>query len=102
MPDFTLRSSQPELMDDPAVSDAELQEALKQIAIINRFLGGYPPSLRGIASLVPRNAKSVDVLDVGAGAADVGRAVVRWARRRGLNSSVVPTASPTASPTKQP
>lgn len=84
MPDFTLRSSQPELMDDPAVSHDELREALRQIAIINRFLGGYPPSLRGIASLVPRNAESVDVLDVGAGAADVGRAVVRWARRRGL------------------
>ena len=84
MPEFHQRSSQEELMDDPATPDAELREALAQLAVINRRLGGYRPSIQGITALLPKGQRSCEVLDVGGGSADVGRAVVDWARRRRL------------------
>lgn len=84
VPDFRRRSSREELMDDPATPDDELREALAQLTVINRRLGGYRPSIEGIAALVPRGQRSLDVLDVGGGSVDVGRAVIDWARRRRL------------------
>jgi len=65
-------------MDDPVDSLAELEANLRDIALANRFLGGISP----VARIIERvGAKSV--LDVGCGAADVPRAILTSARRRG-------------------
>jgi ubiquinone/menaquinone biosynthesis C-methylase UbiE len=71
-------------MDLVVADPAELRRALRDLAWINRHLGGrrlirneIPPLLRGLPA-------PVRVLDVGTGYADIPRAIVRWARRRGL------------------
>ncbi len=89
MPDFTQRSSELELMDAPDISADEMRVTLDELTVINSVLGGYAPSLDGIRSLLPDGCRRVRILDVGTGAGDTPRRIVRWATRRGIEATVV-------------
>ena len=75
-------------MDDLDVQGPELEQTLSQIEFINRTLGGYGPSLDGLAALCPEGEKTITVLDVGTGGGDTPRRMVDWGRRRGLDVRV--------------
>src|SRR6266478_241715 len=78
------------MMDRPS-SFGELAGALRAITQLNRFFGGRRLTLRHVGRLLaPLPAdKLVTVLDVGAGAADIPVALVRWARRAGRRIRVL-------------
>ena len=88
MPDFTKRSSQIEIMDDPDLPWDDIAATLDELAFINSTLGGYTPSLRGIDSLLPDGCQRVRILDVGTGGGDAPRRMLRWANRRGIEAEV--------------
>ncbi len=73
-----------ELMDLPGADPAELDGALRALARINRLLGGTRAVMAELAPLLAGAAPPVRILDVATGFADIPRAIVRWARRRGL------------------
>lgn len=75
-------------MDEPGIPEEELRRTLEELAFINRWLGGYGPSLEGLSGLWPRGRRSLSVLDVGSGGGDTARRMADWARRRGLSVSV--------------
>jgi hypothetical protein len=79
-----------EMMDRPS-SSGELAGALEAITQLNRFFGGCRLTLRHVRHLLaPLPAdKVVTMLDVGAGAADIPVALVRWARRAGRRIRVL-------------
>ena len=52
MLDFRMRSKLPELMDDPSLSEDHLALALKDIAVVNRWLGGNKITLKAIDNLL--------------------------------------------------
>ena len=73
-----------EMLDRPAPF-ADLAESLADIARLNAIFGGRRLTVRHVARLLtgaPRD-RTITVLDVGTGAADLPRALVRWARRAG-------------------
>ena len=73
-----------EMLDGPAPF-ADLAESLADIARLNAIFGGRHITVRHVARLlagVPRD-RTVTILDVGTGGADLPRALVRWARRAG-------------------
>jgi len=73
-----------ELMDDPQVDGAQLARNFDDIERANRWFGGVEPVLREVF------ARSTErLLDVGCGSADIPRALVREARRRGRRLEVV-------------
>jgi ubiquinone/menaquinone biosynthesis C-methylase UbiE len=72
-----------ERMDDPGLDARELAQALKALARVNRLFGGTQTVLRHLPRICDGLAARVRVLDVGTGYADIPRAIVRWARRRG-------------------
>ena len=78
--DFSQRSERTELMDEPTIEARELEETLEDLARVNRFFGGYSPSIRGVADLVGERRRA-SVLDVGTGSGDTPRRLVRWGRR---------------------
>jgi 2-polyprenyl-3-methyl-5-hydroxy-6-metoxy-1,4-benzoquinol methylase len=82
------RSNELELMDDLSIQGEELELTLAEIEQINRAFGGYGPSIEGLASLVPPEAKRISVLDVGTGSADLPRRMVEWGRSRGIEVRV--------------
>ncbi len=73
-----------ELIDAPAPF-AELSHCLDAVARLNGLFGGRRVTLRHVRHLLRRlpAGRPITVLDVGAGAADIPVALVRWARRAG-------------------
>lgn len=84
---FSTRSHRSELMDDPDVDPAILRQTLDDLERVNAVLGGYPPSIQGVARL-SKGATSVSVLDVGTGGGDIPRRLIPWAEERNLDLSV--------------
>ena len=72
-----------EMMDDPSVNEEHVDRALKELSVINRWLGGFRVSRLGVRHLI--NSLPVDrpvsVLDVGAGGSDLPKALARLDRR---------------------
>jgi hypothetical protein len=74
-----------ELLDDPAADPETVRQSLRNIARANRWFGGAAAVRHGLERVlrgVPRG-RPLTLLDMGTGAGDVPRRVVRWARRRG-------------------
>ena len=87
MLDFTRRTHADEMMDDFAITDRRLTQALDEIRLVNRLLGGYAASMAVLTPFLKRHATRtsgpVRVLDVGTGSADFPEHLVRWADRGG-------------------
>jgi 2-polyprenyl-3-methyl-5-hydroxy-6-metoxy-1,4-benzoquinol methylase len=85
--DFSIRSTQPEELDDDSTDLAIYQRCLTELAVINRLTLTHRPTLRWLAQAakaLPAGA-TFSVLDVGYGDGDLLRAIARWARQRRLN-----------------
>lgn len=86
---FDHRSDELELMDSTSIGGPELHHTLDELERINQLLGGYRPSLDGIAALVPAGVRQLTVLDVGTGGGDLARHLADWADRRGIGVEVL-------------
>jgi 2-polyprenyl-3-methyl-5-hydroxy-6-metoxy-1,4-benzoquinol methylase len=87
-----LRRVRPEEMDRPDANPAELKRSLRDLEAVNRWLGGRRSAVSlvlGLAQKVP--TERVTVLDLGSGAADIPRALVREAARIGIDLRVTAT-----------
>jgi hypothetical protein len=87
--DFSQRCHDPELMDDFGITGREVERALIEIGMVNRFLGGTRTSLDGLAPFLRGRKDPVRLLDVGTGGADIPVAIVRWCRREDVPVRIV-------------
>jgi SAM-dependent methyltransferase len=88
---FRERAAGPELMDLEAAGGAELREAYRHLRRLNRLFCTARPVLFGVRRIwadAGRPAR-LTVLDVGAGAGDVNRLLLRWADRHGVRLTVI-------------
>jgi 2-polyprenyl-3-methyl-5-hydroxy-6-metoxy-1,4-benzoquinol methylase len=84
------RSTAKEMMDSQDNPRELLQDDLRNLRIINRYLGNHRSILRGVARAVSEHKlKDFSLLDVGTGSADIPVAIVEWARLRGLSAKIV-------------
>lgn len=72
MLDFSKRANEDEIMDDLSRPEHEFAAAYRELETINRWLGG----IRAIERFLP-NTPNPLILDVAAGACDVGEALAR-------------------------
>jgi SAM-dependent methyltransferase len=79
-----------ELMDRPAPFPALLED-LRDLERLNGLFGGRALTVAAVGRLLQRlpQGRTVTVLDVGTGSADIPRALVRWARRRRRSIRVI-------------
>ncbi|KUG08066.1 methyltransferase domain-containing protein [Solirubrum puertoriconensis] len=91
MPDFTRRSSEPELMDDLTLASDDLRQNLDELEVINTRLGGYRVVLNALQRLRPRlpAGRPVRIADLGSGGGDTLRRVAQWARQQDLAVELV-------------
>ena len=83
------RSTEKEMMDLPGQPRELLAGDLRNLRIINRYLGGYRNVLRGLARLV--NEQKLDrftLLDIGTGSGDIPTVIARWARRQQIAARI--------------
>lgn len=81
------RSCELEMMDAPVVSPGLLIDDLRNLRLLNRYLGNYRNVRLGLARLVGEQ-KQFSLLDVGTGSGDLPRTIVQWARSAGLRAKV--------------
>lgn len=74
---FFPRSTHKEIMDDISIQDSRLTDALKELSVINKYLGGDAVSRKGISELVKQipGKNNISILDVGSGGSDLSRSL---------------------------
>ena len=79
------RSSRPEMMDRSDHRRQDLEGALRDIERVNRFLGGSRTLLAGLGSFLSGapTDRPLELLDVGAGSADLPLAILGRAKKLG-------------------
>jgi SAM-dependent methyltransferase len=82
MVDFSERSREKEIIDDMSLDRETTAGVLRELEVVNRYLGGYSTTIAGIGELVPPGDAPLRVLDVGAGGGDMARRLVAWGRER--------------------
>ena len=95
-PDLSQRSQVPEIIDAPGeISDSEWRVILRELRLVNRWLGGLPAALGEIQLLVRKLSKQgssrrpIRIVDLGSGSADIPLALAAWAKQRGYRLQVL-------------
>lgn len=79
-----------ELLDQPTVERATLEQNLRDIRRINRWLGWSRAMTRAVARELGCDVNGAwSLLDVATGSADLPLAVARWAHRRGARPRLI-------------
>lgn len=77
-------------MDGSDYSLEELVENLADLRRVNRYLGGQSALMRRLFPLIESlGGRSVSLLDIGTGSADIPQMIVAWARARGISLDFV-------------
>ncbi|MBI2882318.1 MAG: methyltransferase domain-containing protein [Candidatus Methylomirabilis oxyfera] len=78
-----------ELLDRPDNSDEEIRESLRDLERLNRYFGGVRTVLVHLGRMVGEpSQRSLTILDIATGGADIPRAICRWARNRKLTVAI--------------
>jgi len=89
MPSFANRSTDPEIMDDLNYAGSMMDQTLRELEIINRWLGGNAVTIDALNRIVGRSDKRrLEIADLGCGRGDMLRHIQRWAKRRQLEVSL--------------
>ncbi len=84
------RTYEPEILDVETPSPDELRKCYVWMKAVNRWLGGVSATLSWFEhfSRTWSPGERIRVLDVGAGSADIPRALITWAEERGFSLTV--------------
>lgn len=82
MVSFKSRSSQSELMDEEDIPSSLLHKNLRELDILNHYLGGHAISMEGIKQLMIDRQKIYHIADIGCGSGDVLKYIAEWARSK--------------------
>ena len=61
---------EPELMDDFSIRDSRIDDALKELKIINNYLGGVSTTVSALKYFTRDKLLSIKIIDVGSGSSD--------------------------------
>lgn len=93
MPNLTHRSYQAELIDDLNLSNEALAQNLRELAFINKWLGGNQLTINGLNELLKQKniaiSDNIHIWDIGCGGGDMLQLMSNWAKKKGLNASFV-------------
>jgi len=82
---FSQRSTEIEIMDDLQCKGPVVDQTLREIEFINRWLGGNAVTLEGVQELLSgRTNKSVSIADLGCGGGDLLKLIADWGRRNNI------------------
>ncbi len=88
MPDFNKRNNQPELLDQPGIPFADIEQNMRELDFINRWLGGHGISCSGLKQLLQekRTGELLHIAEIGCGNGNNLVAIDRWCRTQGINA----------------
>jgi ubiquinone/menaquinone biosynthesis C-methylase UbiE len=88
---LTERRRQREWMDQPDAEPGQLRQSLGFIQRINTLLGYTRATIKHLErfSRTWKHGERIDIIDLATGSADIPRAILRWADRKGFNIHIV-------------
>lgn len=85
IPHFSKRSNQMEIMDDLDCNGEVVNQTLKELEVINKWLGGNQVTIAGIKQLINGIAvKEISIVDLGCGSGDMLKQIADWGRKNKL------------------
>ncbi|TVZ51696.1 methyltransferase domain-containing protein [Dokdonia sp. Hel_I_53] len=84
---FSKRSTLPELMDNPELPEPELQLALQDLALVNKYLGGNGITIKALERIVSEHPdkNKWHIIDVGCGDGEMLRQVAQHFAKKSLD-----------------
>ncbi len=89
MPDFSIRSSDIEIMDDLACEGEVVNQTLRELETINKLLGGNYVTINALDKLIPGDSRRVRIADLGCGSGEMLRLIYRWAKRKRIEVELI-------------
>jgi 2-polyprenyl-3-methyl-5-hydroxy-6-metoxy-1,4-benzoquinol methylase len=84
-PNFSVRSSETEVMDDLNCAGDVLERTLIELEFINQWLGGNAVTINALTTLlkdIPKD-RTIHIADLGCGSGEMLRIIHRWADKQG-------------------
>jgi len=84
MPDFNIRSTIPEIMDDLTCSGEVVEQTLRELDFINKWLGGDQVTLEAVAMLIDTRPsdQEICIADLGCGSGTLLARVAAYAKKK--------------------
>lgn len=91
MPDFSIRSTAIEIMDDLDCSGEVVDQTLRELEFINAWLGGNHVTIDALKKLLKsvRPTRQIIIADLGCGGGDMLRLIHRWAQKNKVDVKLV-------------
>lgn len=76
----------PELLDDERVPFADIQQNMKELNIINTYLGGHSITINGLEKILPSGTpkKEITICEIGCGGGDNLLAIAKWCNSKNI------------------
>ena len=87
-PDFSRRSDRKELLDRDDIPFGDIARNMRELEVINTWLGGHAISVEGLRQL-SRGRQRISICEIGCGGGDNLRVLSRWCRNRGIDARVM-------------
>jgi 2-polyprenyl-3-methyl-5-hydroxy-6-metoxy-1,4-benzoquinol methylase len=90
MTDLHQRSKEIEIMDDLECSGEMLDQALRELEFINKWLGGNAVTLNAISKLLEHHTKeqTYSIADLGCGGGDMALLIKTWAEKNNYTTEI--------------
>ncbi len=91
MPHFlTKRSYEAELLDADTIPQALLFQNLRELDIVNHYLGGHTITFAGLKKILSKTTldtknKTIHIADIGCGSGDTLLEIAKWAKKRNIS-----------------
>jgi 2-polyprenyl-3-methyl-5-hydroxy-6-metoxy-1,4-benzoquinol methylase len=87
---FKSRADIKEIMDDMGGSGKDMDQALRELEIINLWLGGNKVSLNGLQRLLKNKDLNhpLKIADLGCGGGDIMKFLAKWGRKNGIKMTL--------------
>src|SRR5436190_20523556 len=91
MINLNLRSYQKELLDLDDIPFADIRQNMKELNLINTYLGGHTISISGIKKILQtfKHDKPITVCEIGCGGGDNLKAIEKWCISHSINVSFI-------------
>jgi SAM-dependent methyltransferase len=87
MPNLHTRSYQAELIDDLNLSNQALAQNLRELATINKWLGGNSLTVSGLKAIFASNPQaSYHIADLGCGGGDMLKMMAKYCQKKHINA----------------